>query len=277
MAIRHVIKSLGLGLLLVLLSRCSGGSQQKQDGDPVNGTNTLDNSNSAALNGEGKGGKKGGKGGNAAAGEGMNNATGTGDDFAGANAGAGEGMNNAAGAGGATNPLANTPPSNAPIDAPVNTQTPPANAAAPLNAGATANTPPLNPSATGNLAAPKNGAALADIGGDKPADAPATPPPAATAPAPAAAPDTSLARAAASPFTNPHMNWAGKGKVKYVTRSITKHAQPNGPVVGEYETGDHPLVFQDGNWVELNDGSFVKGNGLTDKPTGRNHRKQLWQ
>jgi hypothetical protein len=76
------------------------------------------------------------------------------------------------------------------------------------------------------------------------------------------------ARAAASPFANPHMNWPGKGKVKYVTRQLTRHASPNGPVVGEFEQGNHPLIYQNGNWAELHDGTFVRGNGLSEKGIG---------
>jgi hypothetical protein len=94
---------------------------------------------------------------------------------------------------------------------------------------------------------------------------------------PVATSDAAGARAAASPFSNPQMNWPGKGKVKYVTRPLTRHAAPNGPVLGEFEQGEHPLVFQNGNWVELHDGSFVKGNGLSEKAVGYNKGKKPWQ
>jgi hypothetical protein len=53
-----------------------------------------------------------------------------------------------------------------------------------------------------------------------------------------------------------------------VTHQITRHATANGPVIGEFVQGEHPLVFQNGNWAELNDGSFVKGNGLSEKGVG---------
>jgi hypothetical protein len=69
------------------------------------------------------------------------------------------------------------------------------------------------------------------------------------------------------------MNWPGKGKVKYVNRQLTRHSSPNGPVVGEFEQGEHPLIYQNGNWAELHDGSFVKGNGLSEKGVGYNKRK----
>ena len=85
------------------------------------------------------------------------------------------------------------------------------------------------------------------------------------------------ARAAASPFTNPQMNWPGKGKVKYVTRQVTRHSAPNGPVIGEFEQGEHPLIYQNGNWVELHDGSFVKGNGLSDQAVGYGKGKKPWR
>jgi hypothetical protein len=90
-------------------------------------------------------------------------------------------------------------------------------------------------------------------------------------------PTSSDARAAASPFANPQMNWPGKGKVKYVTRQVTRHAAPNGPVIGEFEKGDHPLIYQNGNWVELHDGSFVKGNGLTDQAVGYGKGRKPWR
>jgi len=85
------------------------------------------------------------------------------------------------------------------------------------------------------------------------------------------------ARAAASPFTNPHMNWPGKGRVKYVTRTLSRHSAPNGPILGEFEQGEHPLIFQNGNWVELHDGSFEKGNGLSEKPVGYRQSRKFWQ
>ena len=66
-------------------------------------------------------------------------------------------------------------------------------------------------------------------------------------------------------MTNPQMNWPGRGKVKYVTRHATKHSSPNGPVVGEMATGEHPLIYQNGNWVELSNGTFMKGNSLSEK------------
>jgi len=92
-----------------------------------------------------------------------------------------------------------------------------------------------------------------------------------------AQPASGDARAAASPFTNPQMNWPGKGKVKYVTRQVTRHSAPNGPVIGEFEQGEHPLIYQNGNWVELHDGSFVKGNGLSDQAVGYGKGKKPWR
>ena len=95
--------------------------------------------------------------------------------------------------------------------------------------------------------------------------------------APVATSDAASARAAASPFSNPQMNWPGKGKVKYVTRTLTRHSAPNGPVLGEFEQGEHPLIFQNGNWVELHDGSFVKGNGLSEKAVGYDKGRKGWR
>jgi hypothetical protein len=245
-----------------LLSHCASSQQGgQQSSDQVAGGDELGNTTAtnASLNG-GNGMTPNNK---SAMGEQMNNAVsgGSSNNFSGSNGGnlisnsaLGESLNNVP----INNPAAAsaTP---APLNAPLN------QAATPLNQSAT------NLAATGlnsaNTAAPSNAVA--------PVNAATTPETA--APAPVNEVKNSNARADASPFKNPQMNWPGKGKVKYATRSITRHASPNGPVVGEFEQGEHPLVYQNGNWVELNDGSFVKGNGLSDKAVGYDKGKANWR
>lgn len=141
----------------------------------------------------------------------------------------------------------------APTNIPLNSAVPLNSAEALTNAPPLTNTPPVNAAA----AVPATDATATAV-------EPAGP---AAAGIPTGVVDPS-ARAAASPFVNPQMNWPGKGKVKYVTRQLTRHSSANGPVIGEFVQGEHPLVFQNGNWAELNDGSFVKGNGLSEKGVG---------
>ena len=242
----------------LVCTRCaSDQAATQQDSDVINGAGGDKNSGDPSLN-SADGGKKGGK--KAAEGASMNNAVdgGASDNFSGANGGsgsAGAGGNNAAlGAS-----LNNVPVENAAIANPAATNLL-SNTGTPLNQSAPTDT----------AAAPLNGVipqadAKTDLASsqlDKPA-APAAVP-AMTKPTDA----DHAARMAASPFTNPQMNWPGKGKVKYATHQLTRHSSPNGPVVGEFEQGEHPLVYQNGNWAELNDGSFVKGNGLSEKGIG---------
>lgn len=228
-------------LIATLLNGCSGSQQQQGDAEPVNAQseNGAPVANSS-LNGNNS--KK------AAEGEAMNNATAPSNNFAGdANA---------------------APPNNAMLG---NPGANPTGGNGLVNGGAAE--VPLNQSAplgTNNLAAPANGTvptnAAAPANGAAPTNGTN---PTATAATPAApAPGITWDRMGSSPMTNPQMNWPGRGKVKYVTRRATKHASPNGPVVGEMETGEHPLVYQDGNWVELSNGTFMKGNSMSDKGVG---------
>ena len=239
-------------LTTLVLAGCSGDGQQGQQGDPVNQAADGAPVANSSLNG---GGKK------VSEGEGMNNATQQGgNNFSGANAGANGGaavnnamLNNPAAGG---NPLAN--PAMAATEVPLNATTPLNNGTMGLSNNAT---PPTN-----------NAAAAATNGNSNIANAAPT---SAAPPAPqaeAAKPPVSWDRMNASPLTNPQMNWPGRGKVKYVTRRATKHAAPNGPVVGEMETGDHPLIYQNGNWVELQNGTFIKGNSMSDKGVGYERR-----
>lgn len=243
MATQYFIKRVGLLAVLLLAGCSSDGQQGAQQGDePVNGAEKSNNAamEDPSLNG---GAKK-----NTSEGAAMNNATsGKGvNNFSGANGTNGAAMNNAlldnpTGTGGAPNPASN------PTAIPLNQTTALNTGAGDALGGAnTANSPTPNNAGNGN-----NANAVAE-------DAAAAP----------AKPAANFDRMNASPFKNPQMNWPGRGKVKYVTRHATKHATPNGPVVGEVVQGDHPLIYQNGNWVELQNGTFIKGNSMTDSPVG---------
>lgn len=252
-------------VLLLSLSNCASDQSASKQGEPVQGG--KQGNSDVSLNG----GQEGDKSSAAAEGASMNNAVADGsiNNFGsnGGNAGAGNTPTNENAAIGASMNNSTSDPALTAGDAPVNPSASldsnPGLASNPLNATAT----PLNNTAplAGNQAAPANEQAQASDG---------------SAPAQVAPPTSSLSnpssRAAASPLTNSQMNWPGKGKVKYVTRQITRHSSPNGPVVGEFEQGDHPLIFQNGNWVELHDGSFVRGNGLSDKGVGYNKGRKSW-
>jgi hypothetical protein len=101
---------------------------------------------------------------------------------------------------------------------------------------------------------------------EPPIDAPASP----------AAPVVDWEKMNNSPFENPQMNWPGRGRVKYITRRETKHATPNGPIVGEYKVGNHPLIYQNGNWIEISNGTYIKGNAASDRPVGYPKRSNAY-
>ena len=262
-------------LALFLLSKCAS-EQSTQGGDPVDqGAGEQGTANTSLNGSEPESTADADAVGNGAA---MNNAVdegASGDNFSAESTGNSEFGNNPQNA-----PLNNTATNeNAALGASLNNAPSESNGALNANPSAALNQAanPLNATAT-----PLNNGVNA-LTGNTP-EAPATEPtetvPAEATPQtvnPVASSDAAGARAAASPFSNPQMNWPGKGKVKYVTRPLTRHSAPNGPVLGEFEQGEHPLVFQNGNWVELNDGSFVKGNGLSEKAVGYNKGKKTWQ
>ena len=248
----------------ILTFRCASDSGGGQQAEPVEGAQGQDGqgdkSSNASLNGEG-GGNEG-----ATQGESMNNAVegGSSENFGAAkNGNSGSNVENTSGDAALGESLNNVPLQNPTTSA--TTSNTPLNQTAPLT-----ETTPLNAETTTVMDTPPSNVAPLD-----PA-IPQTTPPASNQPASAGAGDIA-ARAAASPFQNPHMNWQGKGKVKYVTRQLTRHSAPNGPVVGEFEQGEHPLIYQNGNWAELNDGSYVKGNALSEKAVGYSKGKANWK
>ncbi len=70
-------------------------------------------------------------------------------------------------------------------------------------------------------------------------------------------------------YSNPHMNWPGRGKVKYIRGRSARHAAPGGAVVGQYDKGDHPLVMKEGDWAELSDGTYMPSSELSEQGIGR--------
>ena len=232
-----------IGSLFVMRCSSSGG---QQDGEPVNGADALNGTEgeNTSLNGNEKAsGQKNNS--NAAEGAAMNNANAT-NNFTGGNNQGAQSPNNVM-----TGNLGSNPG--------LNPTAVPLNQSVPINAGANLATQPLNNAVPINAAAvpPLNSAAIPTPGAE---GAVATPPtPAVT---------VNWDKMNASPFANSQMNWPGKGKVKYVTRKATRHASPDGPVTGEFNVGNHPLVYQDGNWVELSNGTYIKGEATSDKPIG---------
>ena len=73
-------------------------------------------------------------------------------------------------------------------------------------------------------------------------------------------------------YTNTHMNWPGKGRVKYIRAHASRHEAPNGAVVGQFEKGDHPLVMKEGDWAELSDGSYMTSSDLSEAGVGRDKK-----
>ena len=72
----------------------------------------------------------------------------------------------------------------------------------------------------------------------------------------------------------------GRGKVRYVRRSISKYSQANGTgaPAGSLEQGDHPLVVkEEGAWNQLSNGTFVESQELSDEGIGRTRKPRNWQ
>ena len=100
------------------------------------------------------------------------------------------------------------------------------------------------------------------------------PPGAAATPPPAAAP----AAAVTAPVTGYGPD--GRGKVRYVKRSISKYSQPNGTgtPAGSLEQGDHPLVVKEEcTWNQLSNGTFVESMELSDEDIGRPRQARNWR
>ncbi len=261
-------------LALLLLSKCSS-DKQAQGEDPVTQGSSQEGSQNASLNG---GPSEDGNE-SAAQGASMNNAVGNsgGGNF-------GNGGNNGGNIADGGNELGNSADDTAALGASLNNSLPDDSMTQASNPGLNTGNASLNTNLNGGnpQAVPLNSTSQAVAEGNTAAGPNGELTEAPTEGVPVqqqtnVQPASGDARAAASPFTNPQMNWPGKGKVKYVTRQVTRHSAPNGPVIGEFEQGEHPLIYQNGNWVELHDGSFVKGNGLSDQAVGYGKGKKPWR
>lgn len=84
--------------------------------------------------------------------------------------------------------------------------------------------------------------------------------------------------APAAPAT-PAMAPAEGGIVKYVRPGGTQMYQdPQGQnVVKQLEQGDHPLVYENGEWARTSDGYYIPSKGLTSSPVGRAKRTAEWK
>lgn len=69
----------------------------------------------------------------------------------------------------------------------------------------------------------------------------------------------------------------GGGRVKYVLAGGSSlYDRPNGSVQGPLEKGDHPLVFNEGEWARTSDGYYIPNRDLTNAPVSRIKRKTGW-
>lgn len=271
-------------LALLLLSKCSSDNQAQAE-DPVTQGSSQEGSQNASLNG----GPSENSNESAAQGASMNNAVGNsgGGNFGnGGNGGGnfGNGGNSGGNIADGGNEFGNSADDTAALGASLNNSLPDESMTQASNPGVNTGNASLNTNLNGGnpQAVPLNSTSQAVAEGNTAfaQNAALTEAPTESAPVQqqtTAQPASGDARAAASPFTNPQMNWPGKGRVKYVTRQVTRHSAPNGPVIGEFEQGEHPLIYQNGNWVELHDGSFVKGNGLSDQAVGYGKGKKPWR
>ena len=66
------------------------------------------------------------------------------------------------------------------------------------------------------------------------------------------------------------------GLVKYVLSASSLYDKPDGNKIGNLEKGDHPLVFQDGEWSRTSDGYYIPDGDLTPRPVGRNRARSIW-
>lgn len=82
---------------------------------------------------------------------------------------------------------------------------------------------------------------------------------------------------AASETLEPMQMMDGTGLVKYVTASgSTLHTEKNGNVLRNLEQGDHPLVFDEGEWSRTSDGYYIPSMTLTTDPIPRRKLKAIW-
>lgn len=68
------------------------------------------------------------------------------------------------------------------------------------------------------------------------------------------------------------------GRVKYILSSSPIFSGPDQQeVVGTLEQGDHPLVFEEGEWARTPDGHYIPASSLSEAPIGRFEPDAVWQ
>lgn len=69
------------------------------------------------------------------------------------------------------------------------------------------------------------------------------------------------------------------GRVLYVLPGGTQSfsAKEGGAPMNFLNQGEHPLVFEEGEWARTHDGAFIPKTSLTTSPVGRNKPPSVWQ
>ncbi len=69
------------------------------------------------------------------------------------------------------------------------------------------------------------------------------------------------------------------GVVRYITADVSGRNQPNQSAssVAQYEKGDHPLVWEEGEWVKTDRGVYVPKTAISQKAVGRNKNSKGWK
>lgn len=67
------------------------------------------------------------------------------------------------------------------------------------------------------------------------------------------------------------------GIVKYATRRVDILSQNDGIIVGFFEKGDHPVVYEGENSPEFSDGTQANWTAFTEAPIGRQRKQGDWR
>ncbi|MBF0441426.1 MAG: hypothetical protein HQK54_05940 [Oligoflexales bacterium] len=94
----------------------------------------------------------------------------------------------------------------------------------------------------------------------------------------AAKPDKSSESTAGDAKTSGAASQTG-GMVKYVINSGTPYYKEKSPSnsSGSYEQGDHPLIWEEGEWARTSDGLYLQKSTLSSGPVGRSKQPVQWR